>query len=133
MTKRRFTIAQLFLAVIALNGTFAQSAENYPTRPVRVIVRYAPGGPTDIVARQLAAKLSEVWGQQMIVDNRTGASGNIALELTARATPDGYTLMLGKQFMSVVVNKSPAEFQAFVVQEVSRWGKVVTDNNIVVE
>ena len=95
MTMRRFTIARLLLAVVALNVTFARSAENYPTRPVRVIVPYAPGGPTDIVARQLAAKLSEVWGQQMIVDNRTGASGNIALELTARATPDGYTLMLG--------------------------------------
>lgn len=95
MIKRRLTIAHLFLAVVASNGTFAQPAEHYPSRPVRVIVPYAPGGPTDITARLLATKLSEVWGQQVIVDNRAGASGNIALELTAKATPDGYTLMVG--------------------------------------
>jgi tripartite-type tricarboxylate transporter receptor subunit TctC len=95
MTKRRFTIVQLFLAVVALNATFAQSAEHFPIRPVRVIVPYAPGGPTDITARPLATKLSEVWGQQVIVDNRAGASGNIALELVAKAAPDGYTLLIG--------------------------------------
>ena len=95
MNKRRFTIAQLFFAVFALNGTFAQSAENYPARPVRVIVPYAPGGATDITARQLAAKMTEVWSQQVIVDNRAGASGNIALELAAKATPDGHTLFVG--------------------------------------
>ena len=60
-----------------------------------MIVPYAPGGATDITARQLAARLNEVWGQQMVVDNRAGASGNIALELAAKATPDGYTLFVG--------------------------------------
>ncbi len=95
MTKQRFSIAQLLLAVVALNGIFAQAAENYPARPVRMIVPYAPGGATDITARQLASKLSESWNQQIIVDNRAGASGNIALELSARATPDGYTLFVG--------------------------------------
>ena len=95
MNKQRFVIAQLLFAVVALNGTFALAAENYPARPVRMIVPYAPGGATDITARQLAAKLSEAWGQQVLVDNRAGASGNIALELSARATPDGYTLFVG--------------------------------------
>jgi tripartite-type tricarboxylate transporter receptor subunit TctC len=98
MTKRRFTIAQLFLALLAvltLNAAFAQPAANYPTRPVRLIVPYAPGGATDITARQLSAKLTEVWGQQVIVDNRAGASGNIALELASKSTPDGYILFVG--------------------------------------
>ena len=97
MTIRRYTIAQLcfvMLAALASNAANSQS-ENYPNRPLRLIVPYAPGGATDITARQLAAKMTEVWGQQVIVDNRAGASGNIALELAARATPDGYTLFVG--------------------------------------
>ncbi|MDO8597517.1 MAG: tripartite tricarboxylate transporter substrate-binding protein, partial [Sulfuricaulis sp.] len=94
MTKLRVTILQLFLIVVALNGTSAPAAENYPSRPVRVIVPYSTGGGTDILARLLAAKLSEVWGQQVIVDNRPGAGGNIAVELAARAAPDGYTLFI---------------------------------------
>ena len=95
MSKRHFTIVQLLLAVVAMNGTFAQAAENYPTKPVRLIVPYAPGGATDITARQVQTKLNELWGQPVIVDNRPGASGNIALELAARAAPDGYTLFVG--------------------------------------
>jgi tripartite-type tricarboxylate transporter receptor subunit TctC len=98
MTKRLTSIAELFLAsAFAAISTSApaQAAEKFPDRPVRMIVPYSPGGATDITARLLAMKLSEVWGQQVIVDNRAGASGNIALELAARATPDGYTLFVG--------------------------------------
>ncbi len=98
MKKQRLTIAQLFVALLTLfasSGAFAQPAEKFPTRPVRLIVPYAPGGATDITARQLAAKLTEAWGQQVIVDNRAGASGNIALELAAKSTPDGYILFVG--------------------------------------
>jgi tripartite-type tricarboxylate transporter receptor subunit TctC len=73
----------------------AQPAEKFPARPVRLIVPYAPGGATDITARQLQTKISELWGQPVIVDNRAGASGNIALELAARSAPDGYTLFVG--------------------------------------
>ncbi len=71
------------------------SAADFPLRPVRVIVPYSPGGATDIIARQLASKLSAAWGQSVIVENRAGAAGNIALELAARATPDGYTVLVG--------------------------------------
>lgn len=73
----------------------AQQADKFPSRPVRLIVPYAPGGATDITARQLQPKISELWGQPVVVDNRAGASGNIALEVAARAAPDGYTLFVG--------------------------------------
>ncbi|MBX9810502.1 MAG: tripartite tricarboxylate transporter substrate binding protein [Burkholderiales bacterium] len=83
------------LLALGMAGTLAHAAESFPSRPVRLIVPYAPGGATDIIARQLADKLNQVWGQPVIVDNRAGASGNIALELAARAAPDGYTLFVG--------------------------------------
>jgi len=83
------------LASVAACGWFnTATAQNYPSKPIRVIVPYPPGGTSDILTRLIGAKLSESWGQQVIADNRTGAGGNIAAELTARAVPDGYTLML---------------------------------------
>jgi len=73
----------------------AQSADPYPSRPVKLLVPYAPGGATDIIARHLANKLNELLGQGFIVENRPGASGNIALDAAAKAAPDGYTLFVG--------------------------------------
>jgi tripartite-type tricarboxylate transporter receptor subunit TctC len=80
-------LALLFLAAPAL-------AQNYPTKPIRLLVPSAAGGGLDFVARVIAPRLSENLGKTVVVDNRTGASGAIALELTARAAPDGYTLMI---------------------------------------
>ncbi len=85
--------AIVFAAALPLFA--AAQSENYPTRPVKLLVPYAPGGATDIIARQLAAKLEESLGQPFVVDNRAGASGNIALEAAAKAAPDGYTLLVG--------------------------------------
>lgn len=83
---------------IALAGvvmaTAANAAESYPTRPVRMIVPYAPGGNADIQARYMAERLTDVLGKQVVVDNRGGANGMIGMELTARAPADGYTIML---------------------------------------
>lgn len=79
----------------AVAASAAHPADKFPSRPVRLIIPYAPGGATDITARQLQSRISEQWGQPVIVDNRAGASGNIALELAARSAPDGYTLMVG--------------------------------------
>ena len=82
------------LTLVAL-AAGAQQPAKYPTKPVRLMVPYAPGGATDITARLLAERLKDFWGQPVIVDNRPGASGNIALELAAQAPPDGYTLFVG--------------------------------------
>jgi tripartite-type tricarboxylate transporter receptor subunit TctC len=72
----------------------ADAAQGYPARPVRFIVPFAPGAGTDTTARTIAQKLSDMWGQQVVADNRTGAAGAIGVDLTAKATPDGYTLCL---------------------------------------
>lgn len=88
---RRF-FALVFCAAVALPAA-AQDA--YPSRPVKVLVPYAPGGATDIIARIVAAKLTEALGQAFLVENKPGANGNLALEATAKAAPDGYTLLVG--------------------------------------
>ncbi|MBI4189929.1 MAG: tripartite tricarboxylate transporter substrate binding protein [Betaproteobacteria bacterium] len=73
----------------------AQDARQYPTRPIRFIVPLPPGGGTDLLARTIAPKLGEKWGQTVVVDNRAGASGAIGLDLAAKAVPDGYTIVAG--------------------------------------
>ena len=97
--KRLFEALVLLWVSVALPG-FA--AESYPDRPVRFIVPFPPGGGTDAFARIVGAKLAEIWGQQVIIDNRAGAQGNIGTALGARATPDGYTLMLAHQGALVI-------------------------------
>ncbi|MES2561385.1 MAG: tripartite tricarboxylate transporter substrate binding protein [Pseudomonadota bacterium] len=81
--------------VLVMLGVAAHAAESYPSRPVRMIVAYPPGGGTDIVGRMIAQKLSEALNQNFVIDNRGGATGNIGTELAARANPDGYTLLMG--------------------------------------
>ena len=94
-TVLRATLLAVGIVVLSAGQSHAQQSGKFPTKPVRIIVPYAPGGATDITARQLQGKISELWGQPVIVDNRAGASGNIALELAARSAPDGYTLFVG--------------------------------------
>ena len=85
----------LFIALAAFAGPGASAADDYPNRPIRMIVGFAPGGGTDLTARPVAQKLSELLKQQVIVENKPGAAGNIATEQVARAAPDGYTILLG--------------------------------------
>ncbi len=80
--------------VLALVAGGIVHAQAYPNKPVRVMVGYAPGGGVDLAARLVASALSELWGSTALVDNRPGAAGGVATEITAKATPDGYTLML---------------------------------------
>ncbi len=77
--------------LLAASSAFAQA---YPSKPVRFIVPFPPGGGVDVVARSMGQKMSESWGQQILVDNRPGAGGNIGAEAVARATPDGYTVLV---------------------------------------
>jgi len=89
-------IASLLTAAVLAAGTVSvHAAEKFPQRPVRLIVPYAPGGATDITARLLQTGISELWGQPVIVDNRAGGSGTIAIELAAKSPADGYTLQVG--------------------------------------
>ena len=94
----RYAIAVLMLLTAAPATTYAAAADaatNYPTHPIRFILGYPPGGASDAVARQLAFSLGARMGQNIVLDNRGGAGGNIAAELAARAAPDGYTWFLG--------------------------------------
>jgi tripartite-type tricarboxylate transporter receptor subunit TctC len=82
------------MAVLAVVMPLAAAAQAYPTRSVKIVVPFAAGGATDVVARQLAQKLTEVWGQSVVVENRAGAGGNIGADAVAKSPPDGYTLLM---------------------------------------
>lgn len=96
MTIASGTWSALLAAGIALAGTFAhaQGSGTYPTRPVRFVVGFLPGGPSDTIARVVGAKLSEGLGQQVVIDNRAGAGGNVSAEIVAAAQPDGHSILL---------------------------------------
>lgn len=85
----------LFLLLLAALLPELAAAQPYPARPIRIMVPWAPGGSTDVLARLIGIKMSESWGQPAVVENKPGASGNIGSELVAKAPPDGYTLLLG--------------------------------------
>ena len=90
---KHFTLALIAFVLPMLAA--AQAGDSYPNRPVKLLIPYAPGGATDIIARDISPKLQEMLGQPFVVENRPGASGNIALEAAAKAPPDGYTLEVG--------------------------------------
>ena len=90
-------ISTLAALVLSLAATSLSQAQTYPAKPVRIIVGLAPGGTTDVFTRTLAQRLTEAWGQTVIVENRPGASGMIGAEAVAKAAPDGYTLLVSPQ------------------------------------
>lgn len=103
--KRIFPGALRFAACAVLFAATPASAQDFPSRPLRLLVPFAPGGNTDILARAVAPKIAEKWGRPVVVDNRPGGAGMIACETVARANPDGHTLLIGSTG-EVAVNPS---------------------------
>jgi tripartite-type tricarboxylate transporter receptor subunit TctC len=95
------------LVVLATPPATAQTAPNWPDKSVRMVVAFGAGGTLDTLARIVSSKLSEMWGQQVVVENRAGAGGNIGAAQAAQATPDGYTLHFGAQTLAVNVTIAP--------------------------
>ena len=95
ITRRRFSALAAASAFSPGIATGPARAEAWPPRPVRLIVPFAAGGPTDTIGRVVAERLSKMWGQQMLIENRTGGGGNIANEMVARSDPDGCTVLMG--------------------------------------
>lgn len=85
----------LCVALVSVATHAADNTDTYPSRPIRLVIPFAPGGATDIIARMVGPKVSERLGQQIVIDNRAGAAGNIAVEIVATAPADGYTLLVG--------------------------------------
>lgn len=88
------TVTLLLLTTLPMYGWSADAASTYPTRPIRLIVPFPPGGPADVLARVVGDRIGAAMGKAVVVENRAGAGGNIGMELVAKAAPDGYTLVL---------------------------------------
>ena len=103
------SIAAFVLAMTAAPGS--RAAESYPSKPIRLVVPFAPGGGTDIIARLIGQALGESWGQTVVVDNRTGAGGVIGVSLVAKSNPDGYTMLLASNgpltYLPALTSKLP--------------------------
>ena len=96
MNRKQFLATTLLSALLPLAGAQAQGLPpDYPSKPIKLVVPFAPGGSSDFVARAFAPRLSQILGQSIIIENKPGAAGNIGLEVAAAAPPDGYTLVLG--------------------------------------
>ena len=115
MTSSRdfFPVIGAFALCAIASQVGAQSDAGYPARPLRLVVPYAPGGSSDFTARVLQPALAEQLGQQIVIDNRSGAAGNIGVEVAARANPDGYTLLFGN-VGTIAIN--PGLYQSFPVR-----------------
>ena len=99
----------LFLVAAALATNGGALAQTYPDRPVRILIAFPAGGTIDTLGRILAQKLTEAWGQNVVIENRPGGGGNIGAGVAAKSAPDGYTLHLGAQTLGVNVTLQPSK------------------------
>lgn len=113
-------VVRLIAAGVAAMTVSAADAQEYPVRPIRMVVAFAPGGAPDIIGRIIAQRLNESLGQPVIVDNRPGATGNIGAEIVARATPDGYTVFMAT--LSVAI--SPSFFRKLAFDPVQSFASI---------
>lgn len=130
MTAQRsgLAFAACILGLLSMAPLAAPGAEVFPARPVRLIVPYPPGGPNDILARMVGQKLSDAWGQQVVIDNRAGAGGNLAVGIAAHAQPDGYTLILPAMAYAVnpsIYSRVPYTFNEFTPVTIVAKGPLV--------
>jgi tripartite-type tricarboxylate transporter receptor subunit TctC len=114
-------LAALFLMLVS-GWALAQS---YPAKPIRLLVGFSPGGAPDIIARMLGVKLQESLGEAIVIENRPGASGNIAADTTAKSAPDGYTLLMGNVSLTISTHLSPKP-QFDVAQDLDPVGMVAS-------
>lgn len=145
------TVWQAILIGAAVAAVIPAAAQTYPSKPLRVVVPFAPGGSTDVLGRLVAQRLSRGLGQNVIVENRAGGGTNIGAELVARAAPDGYTLLMTSTTQAINVTlypklaydlvkelaprfaelgayplySTPAELTRFIQTEIRKWAPVV--------
>lgn len=133
MTRAPRSMLLALVGSAALLNAYAipASAADYPSKPIRLVIGFAPGGGTDTTARALSAKLSAALGQQVVVDNRPGHSGTIAADIASKATPDGHTLLLGT--IALVINPSLTDKMPFdTLKDLAPVTQAVDSTNILV-
>ena len=120
------------LGLTAAMPSLAATAQTYPARPVKVIVPFGPGGAADSLPRLVGTKLAEIWGQPVVIENRTGAAGNIGMEAAARSAPDGYTLLSAPVGNLAVNPHLYPNFQLDVFKELTPITLVASVQNVLV-
>lgn len=130
MSAKRVIACAVLAAAFSTAAYEAAAQATYPSRAVRIIIPFPPGGGTDLVARTLAQKLTETWGQPVIVDNRAGANGIIGTDLGAKSKPDGHTFLVVIATHAINPSLYRNEFEKFLAAEIRKWTQVIKDANV---
>ena len=126
------TLVALLLAAAALAAAAVAGAQAYPSRPVKLVVPFPPGGSLDITGRLIAQRLTDMWGQAVVVENKPGAGGNIGADFVAKAAPDGYTILLGALSTHAVNPNLYAKMPYDAVRDFAPITLIATTPNVLV-